>query len=130
MKRPERLPHDDPREWLNRARSDLVQARNQSPGIYLEDLCFHAQQAAEKAIKAVMIARGIDFPYTHDLARLLQLLDSDGQAIPEHLQRATRLTKYATVLRYPGIEQPVSAEAHAEAVAVAEAVARWAEEQV
>ena len=77
-----------------------------------------------------MIARGIDFPYTHDIARLLRLLDSDGQAIPEHLQRATRLTKYATVLRYPGIEQSVSAETHAEAVAVAEAVVHWAEEQV
>ena len=130
MKRPERLPHDDPREWLNRARSDLVQARNEAPAIYLEDLCFHAQQAAEKAIKAVMIVRGIDFPYTHDIARLLRLLDTDGQAIPEHIQRATRLTKYATVLRYPGIEQPVSAGAHAEAVALAEAVVRWAEEQV
>ena len=82
MKRPERLPHDDPREWLNRARSNLVQARNEAPAIYLEDLCFHAQQAAEKAIKAVMIARGIDFPYTHDIARLLRLLDSDGQPSP------------------------------------------------
>ena len=68
MKPPERFPPDDPREWLNRARSNMAKAKNRVPDAYLEDLCFDAQQAAEKAIKAVMIVRGIDFPYTHDLA--------------------------------------------------------------
>ena len=53
MKPPERFPPDDPREWLNRARSNLVKARHRMPEVYLEDLCFEAQQAAEKAIKAV-----------------------------------------------------------------------------
>ncbi len=53
MKQPERFPPDDPREWLNRARSNLVRAKNRIPGAYLEDLCFDAQQAAEKAIKGV-----------------------------------------------------------------------------
>jgi len=42
---PERHPPDDPREWLNRARSDLLLAKSYEEGIYLEDLCFHAQQA-------------------------------------------------------------------------------------
>jgi len=50
MKPPERLPPDDPREWLNRARSNLAQAREQLPGVYLEDLCFNAQQAAERPL--------------------------------------------------------------------------------
>jgi HEPN domain-containing protein len=47
-----RLPPDDPHEWLNRARSSLAKAREGAafPEIYLEDLCFDAQQAAEKAI--------------------------------------------------------------------------------
>jgi hypothetical protein len=54
---PERRPPDDPREWINRARSNLVRAQTTLPGVYLEDLCFDAQQAAEKAIKAVLIAR-------------------------------------------------------------------------
>lgn len=39
---PERFPPDDPREWLNRARSNLVQARKELAGVYLEDLCFQA----------------------------------------------------------------------------------------
>jgi HEPN domain-containing protein len=51
---PERRPPDDPREWINRARSNLVRAQTTLPGVYLEDLCFDAQQAAEKAIKAVL----------------------------------------------------------------------------
>lgn len=58
---PDRLPPDDPREWLNRAQSNVLRARMRMPGVYLEDLCFDAQQAAEKAIKAVLIARSIPF---------------------------------------------------------------------
>ena len=46
-----------PRACLNRARSNLAQARNRVSDVYLEDLCFDAQQAAEKAINALMIAR-------------------------------------------------------------------------
>ncbi len=74
MKPPERFPPNDPREWLNRARSNLVRAKNRIPGAYLEDLCFDAQQAAEKAIKAVMIACDIAFPYVHDLDQLLTVI--------------------------------------------------------
>ena len=62
MNPPERYPPDDPREWLNRARSNLAMAKNRVEGAYLEDLCFEAQQAAEKAIKAVMMKRNIEFP--------------------------------------------------------------------
>ena len=50
MKPPERFPPDDPREWLNRARSNLVRAQHRIPGAYLEDLCFDAQQAAGEAV--------------------------------------------------------------------------------
>jgi hypothetical protein len=40
---PERFSPDDPREWLNRARSNLARAKAQLPDVYLEDLCFDAQ---------------------------------------------------------------------------------------
>ena len=71
---PHRRPPDDPIEWLNRARSNLTRAKARLEGVYLEDLCFDAQQAAEKAIKALLIARGVEFPYVHDLSRLLTVL--------------------------------------------------------
>ena len=80
MKPPERFPPDDPREWLNRAKGNLAKAKVPVPGGYLEDLCFDAQQASEKAIKALLIARHVDFPYTHDLSRLLTVPKPRGKA--------------------------------------------------
>ena len=130
MNPPQRLPPDDPREWLNRARSNLAMAKNRIPDVYLEDLCFEAQQAAEKAVKAVMISHNVDFPYVHDLALLLSILEEDGETIPDSVRRAARLTPYAVDTRYPGVEQPVSEEKFREAVAIAEAVVRWAEERL
>ena len=44
MRPPERYPPDDPQEWLNRARSNLALAETRAAGVYLEDLCFEAQQ--------------------------------------------------------------------------------------
>ena len=115
---------------MNRARSDLTQAKSQVPGVYLENLCFNAQQAAEKAIKAVMITRNIEFPYVHDLARLLSLLEDGGEVIPEAIRRAGDLTDYATVMRYPARVEPVSEQEYAKAIEIAEAVVHWAEEQI
>lgn len=130
MKPHERFPPDDPREWLNRARSNLALARNRVPEVYVEDLCFEAQQAAEKAIKAVMISRSIDFPYVHNLALLLLILEEGGETFPDVVRRAARLTPYAVDTRYPSIEQPVSEHEYQEAIAIAEAVVRWAEERL
>jgi len=96
---PERFSPDDPREWLNRARSNLARAKAQIHDVYLEDLCFDAQQAAEKALKALLIQREVVFPYVHDLARLVTLLEAAGQAIPAVVRRAENLTRYAGVTR-------------------------------
>ena len=130
MNLPERFPPDDPREWMNRARSDLTQAKSRVSGVYLENLCFNAQQAAEKAIKAVMLTRNIEFPFVHDLAYLLSLLEDGGEVIPEAIRRASDLTDYATITRYPGAIRPVSEAEYREAIAIAEAIVQWAEEQI
>lgn len=123
-----RLPPSDPREWLNRARSNLIRAKNFVEGVYLEDLCFDAQQAVEKAVKAVLIHSGIRFPRTHDLAELLSLAEKAGHPVPEGVRRAAILTPYAVESRYPGISEPVAEEEYEEAVSIAEEVLRWAEE--
>jgi len=91
--RPERFPADDPREWLNRAGGNLIRAKTETPGAYLEDLCFDAQQAAEKAIKAVLLAREAGFPYVHDLATLLGLLEQVGEVVPPALNEADDLIR-------------------------------------
>ena len=128
MSPPERFPADDSREWLNRARSSLAMATSRIPEAYLEDLCFQAQQAAEKAIKALMIKRGIDFPYVSDLAQLLSLLEEGGESIPNLVAKAEELTPYALVTRYPGTVRAVVEQDYLDAIAVAEAVILWAEE--
>ncbi len=130
MNPPERFPPDDPREWMNRARSNLALAKNRVAGAYLEDLCFDAQQAAEKAIKAVMIAREIEFPYVHDLGSLLSLLEDAGEPVPEAIRTAVSLTTYATTTRYPNVGEPVGEREYREAITIAEAVVRWAEERL
>lgn len=122
-----RLPPDDPREWLNRARSNLTRAKSQLSGVYLEDLCFDAQQAAEKAIKALLIHLGMRFPYTHDLMQLLTLVEQTGRSVPEGVKRAGALSDYAVESRYPGLAEPVTQEEYEEAVAVAEEVVLWVE---
>ena len=129
MKRPERFAASDPREWLNRARSSLAIARNRVPDAYLEDLCFEAQQAAEKAIKALMIRRGIDFPHVHDLARLLSMLEGSGETIPDAVRQAGKLTRFASITRYP-TDLAVAERHYAEAVDTASTVLRWVEAQL
>jgi HEPN domain-containing protein len=107
---PARKAGNDPQEWLDRAKSNLVRAKEdiRLPGVFLEDLCFDAQQAAEKAIKAVLIRRNIQFPYVHDLMALLALIEKGGESLPEPVKQAGRLTRFAVVTRYPGLEEPRS----------------------
>lgn len=124
---PEGLPPDDPREWLNRAHSNLIRAKTEIPGVYLEELCFDAQQAAEKAIKALLIHRGVAFPYVHDLADLITLLQQSGEMVPETVREAGRLTRFAVVTRYPGVSESVTHEEYQEAITIAERVVRWVE---
>lgn len=61
---------------------------------------FHAQQAVEKWLKAVMVLRGIRHPRIHDLGRLLQMLENTGIELPENADRLDELTIYAVPLRY------------------------------
>ena len=89
---PRRLEPIDPREWLNRAGSSLRHARSKVEGVYLEDLCFDAQQAAEKAIKAVLVFRRVRFPYVHDLETLLTSLSDAGEVVPESIWSVRKLT--------------------------------------
>ena len=128
MKPPDRFSPNDPREWLNRARSNLALAKNHIPEAYLEDLCFEAQQAAEKAIKAMLIGLEVEFPYVHDLARLLTLLKEAGQTVPDTVRKAAELTRFAILTRYPAPVRAVSMEEYLTAVQIADEVVRWAEE--
>ena len=125
-------PELDPRNplsWLRRAKSNLARARALAglPDVLYEDLCFDAQQATEKALKAILVQHKAAFPRTHALADLLTLVAKAGVDLPADVADATVLTPYAVETRYPGLWEEVTAADHAEAVRVAERVVGWAE---
>ena len=110
----------DPQRWLRYARDDLAAARallaDQSlPGRLA---CFHAQQAAEKALKASLVVAGIEFRKTHDLVVLAALQ-------PEPLRSAVLglelqlLQPWAVDARYPADVPEANAEEAGEVVGVA-----------
>jgi len=118
-----------PQDWLARAKSDLALARAPLPeGALYEDLCFHCQQAAEKAIKAVYQHKGWPFRYTHDLVELIAELKNRGLTISPQIEQAVLLTTYAWENRYPGLGEPVTFKEYQKALHHAEKVVHWAED--
>jgi HEPN domain-containing protein len=95
--------------------------------VLLEDLCWDAQQAAEKSLKALCLYRNIAFPKTHSLVRLMDLLESAGLAIPSEIKEADVLTRYAVETRYPGFEEEVTDAEYQVALRLAMYVVEWAE---
>jgi HEPN domain-containing protein len=65
-----------------------------------EVIGFHAQQAVEKLIKAVLARRAIEYRRTHQLEELVAVLDDSGIATPLQLSEAIALTPFAVELRY------------------------------
>ena len=120
-----------PEEWLRRAKSNLALAKQpKSEDIYWEDLCFEAQQAAEKAFKAVLLSKGIQFRFVHDIAEFLTLLEQNEITLSEEIRAAATLTNYSVEARYPGPFEPVTEDEFKEALRLAEAVVTWAESQI
>jgi HEPN domain-containing protein len=118
-------------DWLRRAKSNLIRARQPKPeDVLWEDLCFDTQQAAEKALKAVLVARRIPFRFVHDIAELLTLLENQGIILPEEIKASAGLTDYSVESRYPGPFEPITEEEFEKALQIAEAVVTWAELQI
>jgi HEPN domain-containing protein len=90
------------RKWLEKAEVDfrtidILMAHPEPPS---SSVCFHAQQAAEKLLKALLTATLTPFPKTHDLARLASLLPAPAQLDIE-TDTWLELSYYAVDSRYP-----------------------------
>jgi len=126
------MPHEghfpgSPADWLRYAYSDLELARvKRPPKVLFEGLCFHAQQAVEKALKAVLIAKGVPPTKTHNIRTLLDLLPPDVVPL-EEVEDAASLTDYAVISRYPGDFESIDEKEYKETVQLAETVVFWAE---
>ena len=117
--RPDPERADAPERWLENARADLALARVQLPpgGLY-EHLCFHAQQAAEKMLKALQVSHGVQPRKTHDLLDLLgECLELEPR-VDALGPGCILLNRYSVDVRYP---QPFAEPDEAEGRAAAEA---------
>jgi HEPN domain-containing protein len=115
-----------PQHWLRHARSDLALCgMPKTRSILFQHLCFHAQQAAEKALKAVLVAKGVRFPKTHDLAFLMQLLPP-AVAVPPPLINLPALNQYAVQQRYPGESPKITRKDYRVAAMLSEETVSWA----
>ena len=118
-------------EWLRWAQADMtVASLIDDERIAPEIAAFHAQQAAEKVLKALLVLRQVDFPRTHSIGALLALCEEAGFAGAQELIDASSLTRYAVTTRYPGDEEPVSREEAREATTLAAQVFVWGFTQI
>jgi HEPN domain-containing protein len=104
--------------WWRFAREDLVTAeRLLAEGSFVpRHICWLAQQAAEKTLKAALVLEGIEFPFRHDLDALRNLLPDSWPVRREHPDLA-ELTEWAVEARYPG-DWPEATTADAERAGV------------
>jgi HEPN domain-containing protein len=94
---------NDAKRWLEYAEKDLGAAHTllESGEFFPRQICFLAQQAAEKSIKAILVFAEVDFPKTHDLDRLRDLIPA-GWKFKELFPDLAELTIWSVESRYPG----------------------------
>ena len=97
-------------QWLSLADEDLSLASH-ALGLGARSpyrlIAYHAQQCAEKCLKAFLVYHKVDFPYTHNIRRLLKFCE-ELATWPQNLTDAEVLTPYAITARYPGEEEDVT----------------------
>lgn len=89
---------------------------------------FHAQQAVEKLIKAVLAVRGVAFMKSHALSYLIGLIEENGIEAPEGLAEADVLSPWAVEFRYEGEEPP--ALDRSAALTLVGQIRTWAENEI
>ena len=109
------------RGLLRKAKSDRIAMEASLAAHVFDAACFHAQQMAEKSFEAFLAQRGVTFPYTHSLAKLVEAGAILDTAFWSLLPIVAPLTPYAVELRYDDSfwpSQQVAEEARRSALAV------------
>lgn len=124
----ERLDSTEPERWLEFAREDLaygVSGMNAHP----RPAAWSFQQAGEKALKAVLLAKGLDVPRTHDVAFLLSLLAESIPGAKEVRDAALVLAAITPTSRYPDDGMEIRPQDAAELAHAAQLIVEWAQRQ-
>ena len=121
---------DVPRVLLGLAADDEFTARSVLPieGVTDAILGFHAQQAVEKSLKAVLALQGVEFPFSHDLDGLMRLCQKNDIDVTEDLSGVGRLSVFGVGLRYG--TSPVTYLDRDKALAWAASAIEWARRQI
>jgi HEPN domain-containing protein len=112
------------RQWIEKAEQDLLVTDHllaEGNVRLAEAICFHAQQCVEKYVKSVLALNDIDPPKTHDIEAIVAQMPNPG-AVSLSAAERRRLTKYATVTRYPRDLDPITLEEAQAAVEIARRV--------
>ena len=125
------MPEKIPCRWLRKAENDLEIAELLLNNYFRGESTFHSQQAAEKALKALITATGSQPPKTHNITKLLQIIEKEKIDTRELRNSGVeKLTLYAVEVRYPDFEEEPSEEEAEEALELARKVLEWATERV
>lgn len=116
---------------LSKAQADkvVIDKLADDPEVTDDMIGFHAQQAVEKLLKAVLAHRGIEYPRTHDIDRLVDLLAANDIPLPPQARRLDELTPWATQLRYDELLDIEHLDRN-EAIRLVEGVVSWAQAEI
>jgi HEPN domain-containing protein len=111
---------------LRKANADLAVTRTLAADAdpHDEAIGFHAQQAVEKALKAVLAFSEVPSPRTHDLTYLVELLDAHGIDVPTTIAEPEWLSPWAVTTRYDDLDDPLDRHA---AIEAADSAIKWAQ---
>jgi HEPN domain-containing protein len=103
MKPPDVALRELVQQWLDKAAADFDAAEQLcAPGRrFREIIAFHCQQAVKKYLKALLVRYQIEFPKTHDIAKLLDRVATVNANMAESLRDADALTPFGVEVRYP-----------------------------
>jgi HEPN domain-containing protein len=120
------------KEWLRYVKSDLNTANHMFKDIQPKETeisCYHAQQCAEKSLKACLIAMGIDPPYIHDMVELISLCTAQEANFLTIQSYCISLNPYGVQVRYPN-ELAVDDNITAQAINYAEKILEFCEKKI
>jgi len=113
------------RKWFIRAEKDIKVAERFLNDVEMADIvCFHAQQAAEKCLKAYLNWLEIEYPKTHLLEQLIELASLKDRDILKLKGDSAKLSPFAVGARYPEFEVP-SREDASEIVEISQEIRRY-----
>jgi HEPN domain-containing protein len=103
---------DHARALLQKAANDLVAAQaTLATGHAFDTVCFHAQQAVEKSLKAILALHDVEYPWRHDLGELLELVKPLLPEAAAYEDRIITMTPFAVEIRYDAEFEPSLAQA-------------------